>query len=293
MGGFDESLPTNFNDVAFCRSLIKAGYINIVCAVAELQHIEGFTRNENITNDTFRFLRDEGIRLNQLHPEHDPYWNPNLQICMVQGGKFVAGMDMNIFSFPPPDKPWEKPTPEKILLIGSDLPLTDERNDGAAIFQASIAGYMVVLSSPPMTNCGPWDIRYPAPFSKAMHSLGIDRIVLTKLSEFSQQTLPFLIQTGIKVEYRPVNGEAICPRGDFKIPENDKPVSCNKGYTKGACQNCLLENSSPQGMVNPASWLINWGNFFGSGAILNLDCIDEESLEAYHHIYLRKPEAAE
>lgn len=273
IGGFDESLPTNFNDVAFCRTAFAKGYINVVANLAELQHIEGFTRNENVTKKTFNLLRDEGYRLQQLHPEPDSYFNPNLYMCLVHGGKMIAGMNLDLFAFPPQDDPWPQPDMEHILLIGNPQPLADERAERAAIFSLTCTGNALAITTPPMTNCGPWDVRDVSSFKSAMQTLGINRIIVTKLGEFPTRLLNFITSMEIPVEYRPVDAEFICPRGNMFRPEKENlpPSFCHDGWKRNECNSCLMEHSSPQGLVNPESWFYDWFYFLGKDVSVNFD----------------------
>jgi len=44
VGGLNEDLPLNYNDVDFCLRLHKAGYFNVYTPYASLYHYESLTR---------------------------------------------------------------------------------------------------------------------------------------------------------------------------------------------------------------------------------------------------------
>lgn len=278
LGRFDESLPTNFNDVAFCRTAMNNGMVNIVANLAELQHIEGFTRNENVSQKTFKLLRDEGFRLQTLFPEEDSYWNPNLYMCLVHGGKMIAGMNLDLYAFPSQSDPWPEVDTDHILLVGPPSPLNDERSDKAAIFSLTCAGNALLVSTPPLSNCGPWDLRDPRSFKASMNLLGINKIILTKLGEFSSHILNFLLALEIPIEYRPIDAEFVCPRGNMFRPEHEglPPSFCHDGWKRGECHQCLLTHSSPQGLVNPESWFYDWFYFTSKNCVINLEHLNPD-----------------
>ena len=81
VGGMNEQLAVDFNDVDFCLRLIKAGYKNVYTPYAELYHHESISRrNEDRTlkDETFKkavtFMRETWGK----EIKHDPCYNPNL-----------------------------------------------------------------------------------------------------------------------------------------------------------------------------------------------------------------------
>ena len=259
-GGFPEILPTNFNDVAFCLALRKMGLVNVVCAGAELQHFEGITRNKGgkITSESLAEIQRDGAVLHSMFPDKDPYWNPNLLFTWVQNGQMVAGTDMNAYEYPAPEMPWGKPEMERVLVIGDDSVVAEERANLNSIYHLTVVGHQCQILSPMMANAGPWDTRVPTIAAAAFKKLGIDRIVLSTLGEMPLSTLSFLTALDLPVEYRPVNAEAVCPR--FNLMPNT--LACDQGYKHGICQACMETNSSPHGNVVIPGYLAEWIRFF-------------------------------
>lgn len=80
VGGFDEALPVDYNDVDLCFKLAKSGYYNVVRNDAVLYHYESLTRGSDALIQK-RDRRAEWRRLYENNPEfykRDPYLNPNL-----------------------------------------------------------------------------------------------------------------------------------------------------------------------------------------------------------------------
>jgi GT2 family glycosyltransferase len=75
VGGFDEALPVDFNDVDFCLRLRAAGYRIVFTPYAELTHHESasFGRRVQSSVESSRMRERWGSVL-----ERDPYYNPNL-----------------------------------------------------------------------------------------------------------------------------------------------------------------------------------------------------------------------
>jgi glycosyltransferase involved in cell wall biosynthesis len=83
VGGFNEALPTSFNDVDFCLRVREAGYRNIYTPYAELYHHESATRgNEDTEEEQIRFS-NESAYMKQLWGHllmSDPAYSPNLTL---------------------------------------------------------------------------------------------------------------------------------------------------------------------------------------------------------------------
>jgi GT2 family glycosyltransferase len=75
VGGFDEALPVDFNDVDFCLRLRAAGYRTVFTPFARLCHHESasFGRRRQSAREHDRMRRKWGEKL-----AADPYFNPNL-----------------------------------------------------------------------------------------------------------------------------------------------------------------------------------------------------------------------
>jgi GT2 family glycosyltransferase len=75
LGGLDEELPVDFNDVDFCLRLRAAGYRIVYTPSAELIHHESasFGRRTQSAVELARMRKRWGAAL-----ERDPYYNPNL-----------------------------------------------------------------------------------------------------------------------------------------------------------------------------------------------------------------------
>ena len=75
VGGFDERLPTDFNDVDYCLRLQRAGYRIVYTPCAQLYHHESASfgaRQHDMTE------LDEMRRRWASVIDRDPYYNPNL-----------------------------------------------------------------------------------------------------------------------------------------------------------------------------------------------------------------------
>ncbi|HEX5353915.1 MAG TPA: glycosyltransferase [Rhodanobacteraceae bacterium] len=82
VGGFDEDLAVDYNDVALCLSLGERGLYQVVCPGVELIHHESLSRGKD-TLDRARMARlgRERTVMFGKHPgfyDRDPFHNPNL-----------------------------------------------------------------------------------------------------------------------------------------------------------------------------------------------------------------------
>ena len=84
VGGFNEELKVAFNDVDFCLSVRKAGYLVVYCPYAELYHYESRSRGmEDTPEKIARFNQEADIFLKRwpsILKNGDPYYNPNLTL---------------------------------------------------------------------------------------------------------------------------------------------------------------------------------------------------------------------
>jgi GT2 family glycosyltransferase len=77
LGGMDEDLPVNYNNVDLCLQAHKAGYRNVVTPFAQLKHYESASRYKAIKPEDklkFEYKWDQYLE----HLNGDPYYNVNL-----------------------------------------------------------------------------------------------------------------------------------------------------------------------------------------------------------------------
>lgn len=82
--GFDETLPTSYNDVDLCLRLYEAGYLNVIEPRATLYHYESVSRGLDALDAKKRVrLAADLAELTKRHPKYfiegDPYYNPNFK----------------------------------------------------------------------------------------------------------------------------------------------------------------------------------------------------------------------
>jgi GT2 family glycosyltransferase/glycosyltransferase involved in cell wall biosynthesis len=75
VGGFDETLKVDYNDIDLCLRVHVAGYRNIYTPFATLYHFEGVTQTRSSANEEERRIFTE--RWAEFM-KCDPYYNPNL-----------------------------------------------------------------------------------------------------------------------------------------------------------------------------------------------------------------------
>jgi GT2 family glycosyltransferase len=110
VGGLDERLAVDFNDVDLCVNLRSRGYLVVWTPFAELYHMESVTRGHHDTLARLRQLRAETRYIRRKWGPRvfgeDPYFNPNLR---HDTDNFEAG------GVPRVRKPWRTTGP------GADL----------------------------------------------------------------------------------------------------------------------------------------------------------------------------
>ncbi len=74
-GRFDEAFAIDFNDIAFCLSLLERGYRVVYTPFCELYHFEGVTAQRRLQN---RSELKQFTTKWAKYMERDPYYNPNL-----------------------------------------------------------------------------------------------------------------------------------------------------------------------------------------------------------------------
>lgn len=279
--GFDEALEHNFNDVDMCLRVLKSQLVCVVATRAELQHFEGVSRPSVQSDDGKIRMKKEADYLHSKHPEDDRYLNPNLETIAVHGGMAIAGTDLNLFRFPPHPYPWGEPGIKRVLVIGPLTTVQQEISDGAVVYRMEFQGTTCKISSPPMQNSGPWDIRIPNACMEFVRELGIDEVIITEVGETPLQVMNFAQRLAPKVIYRPHNAEAACPRGNLQIGT----VSCEQGYRSNRCQACLDANSSPHGSPLIAAWVMTWLRFFNGPIEVQIDALSPEYRDALEYVY--------
>ena len=84
VGGFNEDLAVEYNDVDFCLKLVEKGYNNVYLPYVELYHYESLTRGHpHMTKESYdRHVREIGLFKDrwQSFIDHDPCYNPNLTL---------------------------------------------------------------------------------------------------------------------------------------------------------------------------------------------------------------------
>ena len=87
VGGFDEKLAVNYNDVDLCMKLAEHGYYNVVRNDAVLIHHESISRgNPMYDEEKMQALKKELKKLYKVHPAYeanDPFYSPNLSQTAV------------------------------------------------------------------------------------------------------------------------------------------------------------------------------------------------------------------
>lgn len=82
VGGMDEDLAVNYNDVDFCLKVGRSGRAVVLCPEARLYHYESVTRGDESTGPkALRFRAEKGAMMGRwpaIYEEPDPFGNPNL-----------------------------------------------------------------------------------------------------------------------------------------------------------------------------------------------------------------------
>lgn len=84
VGGLDEGYAVAFNDIDFCMSIRKAGYLIVFTPFAEFYHYESKSRGDENTPEKVRRFNGEILRFQSRWEKElkagDPYYNPNLTL---------------------------------------------------------------------------------------------------------------------------------------------------------------------------------------------------------------------
>lgn len=258
MGGFDEALAGNFNDVAFCLELRKRGLVNVVPARTHLQHIASGTRRHIQDPAVDAQALAEIAYMRERYAVPDPYWNPNLMFGVNPTGTLAFGTDMNILNWPPLPNPWEAEEYQRVMVFGNINIAASEVQDKSAVYQVLLQGNAAQIVDPPLPNVQPFDLRDPETALAVINELGIQKIIIGTLEYGSTLLLSFASRLGLPVEYRPRSAEAACPMRVLATASGP----CDKGWTvPGQCQACVDVNGSPNGYVSIDSWRSEWRRF--------------------------------
>lgn len=292
-GKLPEDLAHNFNDVEICLRLRKMGYRIVLAASAQLHHLEGVTRTPSTAGEGLDILRVEALRLRELHPEPDTFWNPNLIFVHQQGGAMVSGLNYDLFAWPAPKWSWRDDTwrMERVMVVGDDgAAYRGEVQEGNSVYIATVNGFSMSVNLPPLENVPAWDIRTPQAALPIFERLGINRIVVRSIIGAPLELLSFLLQIGVALDYRPFVGEAACPRLNF----TSGGKSCGVGWRDRLCQSCVDMNGSPFGQISIRGWHDIWQRFLRT-AQCDLRGLDDTGRAAINDLYQRaeaKPAAA-
>ncbi len=87
IGGFDENLAVDYNDIDLCLKLREKGYLIVYTPYAQLYHLESFTRGYADTPEK-RMRRTREMeyftaRWSRVIEKGDPYYNPNLSLTRM------------------------------------------------------------------------------------------------------------------------------------------------------------------------------------------------------------------
>lgn len=283
VGGFDERMPFNFNDVALCTDLYKRGYKNVVAASAIVEHCEGATRPPTTDSVGTATLQAEALILAEHWPHIDPYWNPNLHFQHSQDGTRVSGMNFELFhcafNHPWRGDGWKN---ERVLVIGdSEEMLRRVASAGDTALAVVVGGHQMLVTNPPMQNLPPIDLRNGKDISYFIAEMGIDRIIVRSIEGMSAEVLGVLATLQTPITYWPKNAEAACPRSDFMV----NGIDCGKGYDDALkCQQCMLAHGSDFGVVSIVGWRDAWERFL-SYVTLDTSDLSEAAKAALGHVY--------
>ena len=283
--GFDERFKHNFNDVAFCIELNRLGLVNLTVCTAIVQHLEGITRLSPATTDGGNIMRSESLLLQELYPETDEYWNPNLLFFHLMNGALVSGLNFDTLRWPPQKFAWRdaKREPERILLVGDDGQLwIQESQRGNICYAIMLSGYQAKIVRPGLDNVPVFDVRDGTMAMRILGSLGIERVTVRSILGGVAETLPFLSSLGFPIDYRPNSAEAVCPR----ITCQRDGADCEGGWKDiNICKACMSEQGSPFGRTSVDAWRNYWNDFLDKAELIQTDDVPPNLLEPLKEVY--------
>jgi glycosyltransferase involved in cell wall biosynthesis len=125
VGGMDETLDVEYNDVDLCLKFLSAGYYNVYVPDVEVYHYESATRGHPFQSKESwaQHEKDFGIFNRKWKPliENDPFYNPNLSITCTD---FQLRYDP--LPEPQPQTPAPKRSRKTVLIVDHDVPTVDK-----------------------------------------------------------------------------------------------------------------------------------------------------------------------
>jgi glycosyltransferase involved in cell wall biosynthesis len=126
VGGMDETLEVEYNDVDLCLQFVAHGYYNVYVPDVEIYHYESATRGHPFQSKESwaQHEHDFGIFRSkwQKYVDNDPFYNPNLSITVT---------DFGLKQDAPPPVPEPAPTPvprthKNVLVVDHNVPTVDK-----------------------------------------------------------------------------------------------------------------------------------------------------------------------
>lgn len=222
VGGFDETLSHNYNDVVFCLKLGERGYRNIVETSAELIHMEGQTRPSPFTEIGRNKLRSENKIVADNYTKPDPYWNPNFNLNVNTEGLLIQGLNYEVLQWNDMDP---KDGADHVLVINpgvNDAEVIKLLHARKIVFGADMSGFVMRLNAPATPNGQNWDIRDADNLRRVLSLLHIKRIILRSLvgqtgAAPPVEALRSLHAVGIPVDLQPLEARLLAPWLDDDI----------------------------------------------------------------------------
>lgn len=126
VGGMDETLDVEYNDVDLCLKFYRQGYYNVYVPDIEVYHYESATRGHPFQSKESwaQHEKDFGIFRSKWLPliENDPFYNPNLSI-------HCTDFQLRYDPLPAPVKPTPAPvkkTKKSVLVVDHNVPTVDK-----------------------------------------------------------------------------------------------------------------------------------------------------------------------
>lgn len=272
IGGFDENLAVNFNDLAYCMEVRRRGYRVVTEAQADLHHRESYTRASLGEQPRSEQALREGAYFQNKYTDRDPYFSPNFALVFNEG-QILGGMRDRLG--------WDAKEPRldahRVLYINDRVERAKNYlsskairrqtdTSGDIVFAADVSGTEMTLTAPAFAVPATWDSRDHAKIGAALRSMGVKEVVLCSLTggkaPATIDLLATLKRTGIPFRYDPADAETVCPRRN--LMQDGKP--CGDGYKGGpaVCQECVLQYGSPFGTVDVEHWWRAWGDFLSN-----------------------------
>ena len=265
VGGFDINFRIAFNDVAFCRESFRKGKMSVVCMDAVLYHHESITRGPiDKDPETHHEHQKEALRLAELYPEGDSYWNPNLRIY---------DLTYSQMSWPPQPFFWQKGYEEResiLVMNGVDTLFKKVLQNGKRCVSMGALDFSLPFLDPRLPNMRPFDIREGvARFKDVVSKFNVEEIWFYHLGRADITLYRFLERTGIpiKVVNSMLTDTFGCPRGTLI---NDKGELCENPDRYNRCEECLEGGSFPglYGYVDTEYFQKTVGHFMNKVSLL-------------------------